>query len=611
MWGSSTTPNTLEAIVGKEQKPLKCKRRSKPAACLKSEFGCCADNKTAATGPFDEGCQVSETCKDTKFGCCPDGVSPAKGKKNKGCPKALCHSSLFGCCKDGKTEAEGSNLEGCPIEVTTTTTTTTTQAPKKAESTTGGVTSQTELDTTAEPTPAPTTVANPRCENQTDCAPCNNEPFGCCRDGDTPAHGPNGEGCCLDSPFGCCLDNITPARGPNLEECGCQYSPYGCCPDNTTSARGYDNDGCGCQHQKHGCCPDKVTAAKGPKFEGCGCEHYQFGCCADGVTIAQGPHNYGCHCLQREHKCCSDGITPATGPNFEGCTCATSKYGCCPDGVTDAQGSQFEGCTEIPVEPQKACSLTKDGGTCSNYTVKYFFDLEYGGCSRFWYSGCDGNDNRYDSVEECKSTCEAPTGKDACLLPKIHGPCTGYYPVYYYDSDRNTCSQFIYGGCLGNTNRFETIEECQKLCQVDESLRKLGRAPILHYWKFIENFFFHFPSSAPCEQPVEAGKCHGQFERWAYDKEQDTCTRFAYTGCKGNKNHFASEEACSYQCKRPGARKGKWRVIREFAWVCCDFASGVCSFWCAVLPGFGFVNAINGNGFFIFNIFGFVFWSGL
>lgn len=78
---------------------------------------------------------------------------------------------------------------------------------------------------------------------------------------------------------------------------------------------------------------------------------------------------------------------------------------------------------------------------------------------------------------------------------------------------------------------------------------------------FAINFpFSDFPfCTEPCDQPVEAGQCHGQFERWHYDKEQDTCVPFTYGGCKGNKNNFASKEACSYQCKRPGSRKGKRR----------------------------------------------------
>lgn len=46
---------------------------------------------------------------------------------------------------------------------------------------------------------------------------CSESPFGCCEDKETPAHGPNKEGCCLLEKFGCCPDNILPAQGPSLE----------------------------------------------------------------------------------------------------------------------------------------------------------------------------------------------------------------------------------------------------------------------------------------------------------------------------------------------------------------------------------------------------------
>ncbi len=53
---------------------------------------------------------------------------------------------------------------------------------------------------------------------------------------------------------------------------------------------------------------------------------------------------------------------------------------------------------------------------------------------------------------------------DACFLPKIAGPCEGYYPSWYYDPVVRTCRQFIYGGCLGNNNKFQTYEQCEQLC---------------------------------------------------------------------------------------------------------------------------------------------------
>lgn len=46
---------------------------------------------------------------------------------------------------------------------------------------------------------------------------CNTSAYGCCPDGETPAHGPDSEGCCVQTSFGCCPDNYKPAEGPHLE----------------------------------------------------------------------------------------------------------------------------------------------------------------------------------------------------------------------------------------------------------------------------------------------------------------------------------------------------------------------------------------------------------
>lgn len=53
---------------------------------------------------------------------------------------------------------------------------------------------------------------------------------------------------------------------------------------------------------------------------------------------------------------------------------------------------------------------------------------------------------------------------ERCNLPKAEGPCEKYFPKWYYDKDRKQCGQFIYSGCLGNNNNFETREECQDVC---------------------------------------------------------------------------------------------------------------------------------------------------
>lgn len=61
------------------------------------------------------------------------------------------------------------------------------------------------------------------------------------------------------------------------------------------------------------------------------------------------------------------------------------------------------------------CSAPKANGPCREFTVKWYFDVEYGGCSRFWYGGCEGNANRFKTQEECANMCVNPSGRSQYL----------------------------------------------------------------------------------------------------------------------------------------------------------------------------------------------------
>ena len=116
---------------------------------------------------------------------------------------------------------------------------------------------------------------------------------------------------------------------------------------------------------------------------------------------------------------------------------------------TPATGPLFEGCLD---KPDPECHLPPQTGPCTNYTAKWFYDTKYGGCSRFWYGGCEPGPNHFDDEAECKQECENPKGPQVCFLRKNAGSCQGVYNEWYFDMESRTCAPLLYSGCLGTVN---------------------------------------------------------------------------------------------------------------------------------------------------------------
>ncbi|XP_022240200.1 papilin-like [Limulus polyphemus] len=551
-------PDNQRFAKGPESEGCDDDKTSKKEKCSDSKFGCCPDKVSPAEGPNGQGCKITNNtdCRISPFGCCPDGKSIASGPSYHGCS---CQTFPFGCCQDGLLPAGGPNFQGCVCELMRYGCCPDGMTPAKGPNQEGCDCERSKFGCC----PDATTMA--RGLNYQGC-PCNTFPHGCCFDNITPAVGPDLQGCpCKTFPHGCCPDEKTMAEGPHFEGCPCNSMPYGCCPDEKTMAEGPHFEGCPCNSMPYGCCPDEKTMAEGPHFEGCPCNSMPYGCCPDEKTMAEGPRFEGCHCSTMPHGCCPDKKTRAEGPHYKGCPCSSMSYGCCPDEKTPAEGPQFEGCpcSSMPFgccldaktaalgpdykgcsqvtltgisSYEEVCSLPKEKGPCRNFTVKWFFDVNYGGCIRFWYGGCGGNKNQFMSEVECEATCTKPAGIEVCSLSKEVGNCHDFTERWFYDQNYGRCLVFLYSGCNGNRNNFASLEECEKSCPTDDT--KIEKQE--------EGTF----KTEFCFESKDPGPCLNTELRWYYSHEDGVCRDFYYGGCLGNKNRFYSMEECENKCGR-------------------------------------------------------------
>ncbi|XP_072282625.1 amyloid beta precursor like protein 2 isoform X2 [Pyxicephalus adspersus] len=56
--------------------------------------------------------------------------------------------------------------------------------------------------------------------------------------------------------------------------------------------------------------------------------------------------------------------------------------------------------------------------------------------------------------------------KAVCSQEAATGPCRAMFPRWYFDPEQEKCVQFIYGGCGGNRNNFESKDYCMAVCKV-------------------------------------------------------------------------------------------------------------------------------------------------
>ncbi|XP_066136197.1 tissue factor pathway inhibitor [Saccopteryx bilineata] len=226
------------------------------------------------------------------------------------------------------------------------------------------------------------------------------------------------------------------------------------------------------------------------------------------------------------------------------------------------------------------CAYKADNGPCRAMLTRFYFNILTQQCEEFMYGGCEGNENRFISLEECKEKCtidyHKSTGKakatlqkgkpDFCFLAEEVGVCRGYITRYFYSNQSKQCESFKYGGCLGNLNNFESLEECKNTCEDALNDSKTQPDPVHNNVstpkpRKVNRLGVYTPSW--CKTPADRGLCKANERRFYYKSNIGRCLSFNYSGCGGNENNFISERACYRACKKGSLRKiTKRRILK-------------------------------------------------
>jgi len=81
------------------------------------------------------------------------------------------------------------------------------------------------------------------------------------------------------------------------------------------------------------------------------------------------------------------------------------------------------------------------------------------------YDDNDGFEDDDDTDQDCPK--EVPQNQVCSMKPKS-GPCKGSLTRWHFDQDAGKCKKFIFSGCGGNDNRFDTELGCELFCKPEE-----------------------------------------------------------------------------------------------------------------------------------------------
>ncbi|XP_048390162.1 tissue factor pathway inhibitor-like [Stegostoma tigrinum] len=182
------------------------------------------------------------------------------------------------------------------------------------------------------------------------------------------------------------------------------------------------------------------------------------------------------------------------------------------------------------------CTYKADSGYCKAVNKRYYYNIFTQKCEEFIYGGCGGNENNFETMKECLAKCKVKDRRNPCQMEADGGPCRGLFYRYFYNKSTEQCEQFIYGGCLGNKNNFRTEKDCLIACHKRKVLT-----------------FSDLPNL--CMDPAVKGDCNKSITKYFYNNSTGNCETFIYSGCGGNLNNFKTKQLCRRTCRKGSRRQ--------------------------------------------------------
>ncbi|XP_069957540.1 kielin/chordin-like protein isoform X2 [Cherax quadricarinatus] len=265
-------------------------------------------------------------------------------------------------------------------------------------------------------------------------------------------------------------------------------------------------------------------------------------------------------CIQTDmpKKSCIEGSSWKQDCNT--CHCINGTAGCtkklCAEPVPETlqcTGNKTDGCVDQLPPHCKLPPFNTEGHVCLAFLSRWTYVADTQNCENIIYGGCGGTKNLYHSQAECEASCrplhstpqpaqttrtntKRSTKPQRCFLKADSGHCFGYFIKFTYNSASRQCKEFVYGGCGGNRNRFETLQECQTTCGSSCDRSKCPWLRWAHY--FAKNCLPQYERGSCCPTRFLCPSTNATDPEKCYYKGE------AYT--KGST--VPVEDACSANC---------------------------------------------------------------